>query len=186
MISPSCCPPRPHEPERPDPPRRSWPPSFYTTSRGTTREPELRMRSGSYYFQCRTLATLALAGRCGGVRSASSAATRFSRLFKNPINQCTPTTTPVLEREPSFVVSPSGPRCSAPASASQVGTSPSTATISSKLRASSNTSVIQEVRLLMPIPAAAFYPQTVLSLRKLFNHRLCNPGESAWARVASQ
>ena len=37
MISPSCCPPRPHEPERPDPPRRSRPPNSYTTSRDTTR-----------------------------------------------------------------------------------------------------------------------------------------------------
>ena len=36
MISPSCCLPRPHEPERPDPPRRSRPPNCYTTSRDTT------------------------------------------------------------------------------------------------------------------------------------------------------
>jgi hypothetical protein len=36
MISPSCCPLRPHEPERPDPPPRSRPPNSYTTSRDTT------------------------------------------------------------------------------------------------------------------------------------------------------
>jgi len=36
MISSSFCPPRPHHPKRPDPPRISWPPSFYTTSRDTT------------------------------------------------------------------------------------------------------------------------------------------------------
>jgi putative transposase len=32
----SCCPPWRHEPERPDPPRRSRPPNSYTTSRDTT------------------------------------------------------------------------------------------------------------------------------------------------------
>jgi Protein of unknown function (DUF1524) len=36
MISPSCCPPRPHEPKRPDPSRSSRPPNSYTTSRDTT------------------------------------------------------------------------------------------------------------------------------------------------------
>jgi Transposase, Mutator family len=36
LISPSCCPPRPHEQQRPDPPRRSRPPNSYTTSRDTT------------------------------------------------------------------------------------------------------------------------------------------------------
>ena len=38
MISPSCCPLRPHELERPDPPRRSRPSHSYTTSRDTTPE----------------------------------------------------------------------------------------------------------------------------------------------------
>ena len=36
MISPSCCPPRPHEQRRPDPPWRSRSPNSYTTSRDTT------------------------------------------------------------------------------------------------------------------------------------------------------
>ncbi len=36
MISPSCCPLRPHEPKRPDPPPRSRPPNSYTTSGDTT------------------------------------------------------------------------------------------------------------------------------------------------------
>ncbi len=40
MISPSCCPLRPHEPKRPDPPPRSRPPNSYTTSGDTT--PALR------------------------------------------------------------------------------------------------------------------------------------------------
>ena len=36
MISLSCCPQRPLERERPDPPRSSRPPDSYTTSRDTT------------------------------------------------------------------------------------------------------------------------------------------------------
>jgi class 3 adenylate cyclase len=36
MISPSCCPPRPHQPQRPDPPSRSRPPNSYTTPGDTT------------------------------------------------------------------------------------------------------------------------------------------------------
>ena len=36
MISASCCPPRPHDQERPDPSRSSRPPNSYTTSRDTT------------------------------------------------------------------------------------------------------------------------------------------------------
>jgi hypothetical protein len=59
MISPSCCPAWPHEPERPDPPRRSRPPS-YTTSRDTTHESPrnccagqpLPCRSACYCSRC--------------------------------------------------------------------------------------------------------------------------------------
>jgi hypothetical protein len=36
MISPLCCPPRPHERERPEPPSRSRPSDSYTTSKDTT------------------------------------------------------------------------------------------------------------------------------------------------------
>jgi hypothetical protein len=51
MISPSCCPPRPHEPGRPDLPSRSRPPNSDTTPRDTTDDASLagceaRLRGG--------------------------------------------------------------------------------------------------------------------------------------------
>jgi hypothetical protein len=55
MISPSCCPPRPHEQQRPNPSQRSRPPKSYTTSRDTTRDGALMALGGSQSDDWNTL-----------------------------------------------------------------------------------------------------------------------------------